>query len=499
MKKLSIRNFRGIGVVENLSVDRFNIFIGNNGVSKTSILEAINFAFSPNFLAGRIKHTDFNNGEDRPIDIEIELSNPIIAKLPDGYTTQEVPCNKISLNIKKRDRKAPGKAFSDMVTLNHILVPDIEKDEKGWKTKRKSGSYFEFTERSLSLSQISTDGLPRCFFYGKERDRQIQKGFNSSFSNVIEDLSWRFLKKMRKNKDDGEETDLLERIDELQNEIKKNSELEKNDFFIEFKRRKDLFNLENIDISLLDSGAPYDAAFLSLKANNIDIPVKQLGSGVEMIVSLLFLETMASFSKEKLLILIDEPELHLHPNIQKQLADYLLKLTQDGNGHQIFVTTHSPIFFKNCVGKNGVKAFINSKDILSKEVKIDELTLSNGLFPWSPSWGEINYFAYDYPTVEFHDELYGFIQNKENVFNESGMRDFFLKKGLNSIKTWKREKNNEVCATYEVPLPVFIRNKIHHPENKSMQNESYTHEEMIESIKEMITIIDSGKINAGNS
>lgn len=26
----------------------------------------------------------------------------------------------------------------------------------------------------------------------------------------------------------------------------------------------------------------------------------------------------------------------------------------------------------------------------------------------SPSWGEINYFAFDIPSIEFHNELYGF-------------------------------------------------------------------------------------------
>jgi AAA15 family ATPase/GTPase len=54
IKKLSIKNFRGIEDVNELKVDRFNIFIGNNGTSKTSILEAIHFCFSPNFLSGRI-------------------------------------------------------------------------------------------------------------------------------------------------------------------------------------------------------------------------------------------------------------------------------------------------------------------------------------------------------------------------------------------------------------------------------------------------------------
>ncbi len=39
-----------------------------------------------------------------------------------------------------------------------------------------------------------------------------------------------------------------------------------------------------------------------------------------------------------------------------------------------------------------------------------------------------------------------------------------------------------------VPLPTFIRNKIHHPENKTMRDESYTDEDLRNSIDNMIAI-----------
>lgn len=35
------------------------MIIGNNGTNKTNILEALNFALSPTYLANRIKPTDF--------------------------------------------------------------------------------------------------------------------------------------------------------------------------------------------------------------------------------------------------------------------------------------------------------------------------------------------------------------------------------------------------------------------------------------------------------
>ena len=205
-------------------------------------------------------------------------------------------------------------------------------------------------------------------------------------------------------------------------------------------------------------------------------------------VSLLFLETLASLSKEKLLILIDEPELHLHPRFQEKLADYLWNLSHGENGHQIFVTTHSPIFYKNSIGRLGVKTFITNKDEDSN-ITVSEMSLNNGLFPWSPSWGEINYFAYNYLTIEFHDELYGFIQENTKLHKEKEIDDYLESKGLVKNRAWTREKNGVAGNTYNCTLSVFIRNKIHHPENITMQAKEFTNKELAESIRLMSDIV----------
>ncbi|PNR90314.1 hypothetical protein HWHPT5561_09675 [Petrotoga sp. HWH.PT.55.6.1] len=58
IKSLKIKNFRGIQSIE-LNFTDLNMIIGNNGTNKTNILEALNFALSPAYLANRIKPTDF--------------------------------------------------------------------------------------------------------------------------------------------------------------------------------------------------------------------------------------------------------------------------------------------------------------------------------------------------------------------------------------------------------------------------------------------------------
>lgn len=484
--KITIKNFRGIEVVEDIAFDNFNIFIGNNGTCKTSILEVINYAFSPSFLSGKIKHTDFFNGNDIPIEVMVDLSSSITAKLPDGYAEQEVRCNKIDLKIKKRDRKTPGKAFSDIVTVEHVLVPDFPKSNSVWTVKRKNDSEFRFNERMLQMSSINSDDMPRSFYFGKERDRQLYKGFNTSFVTILEDLHWRYLKELRK---DGESDlgtkDVDALIADLENAVFSKVEINKYEAMREFNERRKRFLDDQISLSLIDGSAPFEGAFLSTSVGNLDLPIKQLGSGFEMIVSLLFLETLASLSREKLLILIDEPELHLHPMLQEKLAEYLLEISST---HQVFVTTHSPLFFKYCLGRAGVRPFMLTKE--NDKVIAREFSSTNNLFPWSPSWGEINYFAYGFPTIEFHDELYGYIQEQSQ---KSATKDFddYLCQGfsIKKDKQWTKEMNGTPTGPEGVTLQTFIRNKIHHPENKTMQNSDYTSDELRRSIDQMVEVV----------
>lgn len=336
--------------------------------------------------------------------------------------------------------------------------------------------------------------MPRSFFFNKERDRQTQKGFNSSFSTIIDDLNWRFSRSVRKESEEtGKPAEILGKIPLLTNEIAEKVGINKYEVFKEFNNRTKKFGLDEINLTILDSIAPYESAFLSSKKDVLDLPIKYLGSGIEMIVSLLFLETLATMSKEKLIILIDEPELHLHPRLQEQLADYLWQISSRKDGHQIFVTTHSPVFFKNCVGRSGVKTFVTNREEKTNKILINKMTFANRLFPWSPSWGEINYFAYKYPTIEFHDELYGYIQEKTKKHSEREIDEYFNQCGIKREKQWTREIKGTPQPTISVTLPVFVRNKIHHPENQTMKDILFTQEELKQSIEVLIDIVKNAK------
>jgi predicted ATP-dependent endonuclease of OLD family len=484
VKSVYIKNFRGIQE-QQFSLNDLSILIGNNGTGKTSVLEAIHFALSPYFISGRIKHTDFSNGSDEPIIFEIEFSAEFEAELPDGFTTQKVNCNKVRLEIKKRDKATPNKAFSDGFVTNHYVVPVQEKNsEKGWSVKRKNGSSYDFTERTLSLGNVQLKDFPRSFYFNKKREQQIKKGYNSSITSVFDDFNWRFLKGLRKEDSPEGEHNLITRKTVFENEIMSLvDEAVVKKSFQALNEKLKAFGIDETRLSIFDSSAPFDSAFISREIGTLNVSTNSLGSGVEMIISLLFLETLASLSKEQIIIFIDEPELHLHPQLQEAFVQYLHTLSSE---KQIILSTHSPFFYKNCLGKSNIELIVTKCD--DKKCIIDNSTELLKTFPWSPSWGEINYFAYNLPTLEFHNELYGYLQEQNQAFLQKDIEQYFVTKGISANTNWIRINKDGSQQTETVTAMTYIRNYIHHPENTN--NPPYTHDEINNSIEIMLGLIE---------
>ena len=183
--------------------------------------------------------------------------------------------------------------------------------------------------------------------------------------------------------------------------------------------------------------------------------------------------------------IIDEPEISMHPKRQIKILDYYKNLFKDENWvqtSQLFITTHSPYVLR-WINKETDCIFI-----FPWWKKVDNIRH----YLWNtPSLSVVNYIAYDLPSNELHDELYSYIQVKSSNYREEDLDNFLSDNGIDKNKQWIRENNWVVQGTYDVTLQTFIRNKIHHPENQSMQNITFTDGELKDSIEEMITFIDN--------
>ncbi len=109
---------------------------------------------------------------------------------------------------------------------------------------------------------------------------------------------------------------------------------------------------------------------------------------------------------------IDEPETFLHPKAQNKLLDSLEKISEKS---QVFIITHSPYLLKKHRKETHSLHVFSREDAFNKVEPRKILTLFGAS---SPTWSEINYYAFGVISVEFHNELYGFIQAKATVEDE---------------------------------------------------------------------------------
>lgn len=91
---------------------------------------------------------------------------------------------------------------------------------------------------------------------------------------------------------------------------------------------------------------------------------KNVGSGISYLISILIL-CLASEPCD--ILIIENPEIHLHPSAQSKVSEFLYFIAK--TGRQIFVETHSDHIF------NGVRAGIASGEVDSKLVSVNYFEL----------------------------------------------------------------------------------------------------------------------------
>ena len=90
---------------------------------------------------------------------------------------------------------------------------------------------------------------------------------------------------------------------------------------------------------------------------------------------------------------------------------------------------------------------------------------------------ETNYLAFGIASPDYHIELYGYLQSKENKHTVKSCDDYIFSHYLyDSVKHYKPSSNGK---THYQTLPTYIRNAIDHPS----PTKNYTQEELNCSIK----------------
>ena len=235
----------------------------------------------------------------------------------------------------------------------------------------------------------------------------------------------------------------------------------------------------------------------------LSIPLKNRGEGLQLKIKNAVFRLLTELQSKKqinTILAFEEPETYLHPSAQIEMYETIKALSEKSN-YQIIITTHSPFIVKE-LAQNGGLPIVVKREEQSLESKIS--TLDESVLPYI-SMNEIIYIAFEEPSVEYHQELFAFLQGGEQTVDQ--VDNMFEKE-----YDWFQVDNKGKIVTIEGSpivkkhsLPYCVRNQIDHPvvddtndekkHNAYITNRHFNEKELIRKSIKMIrnTIINNKK------
>ncbi|PEX05808.1 ATP-dependent endonuclease [Bacillus cereus] len=337
LSKLIIKNFRAIGSIPvEIELDDIVVLVGPNNVGKSSILRAYEVVMSDGSKKGDLTLDDFPNGEVNSDALpEIELHTVVYENLPGAKWVD----NSTGENLV-RERwvwNAPGKPKRNGYDTE---IQDWAEEGVPWGAANVANSRRPLPHKVDAFSDP------------EDQSKAIIK----LLSSIIDDRVKSF--RAQDNGEDGSLTEyqkLIEQvktiqstiIEESQEEIKRAedgiSELLKGvfpNYTVTFDARPEE-DLEK-NINLFKAGAK----LLMGPTDGYQSTIDRQGSGARRTLlwaALRYVSDTTSQNDRPHVLLLDEPELCLHPSAVREACKVLYDLPTSGNW-QVMVTTHSPLF-----------------------------------------------------------------------------------------------------------------------------------------------------------
>lgn len=241
-------------------------------------------------------------------------------------------------------------------------------------------------------------------------------------------------------------------------------------------RFKNAFNqfFDSLIFKKIDSSSA-DEKRIIFEKHNITIPLDSLSTGEKQIVFRGAYLLRNSNSLQNGIILVDEPELSMHPKWQAKILKYYRDLfTNNGiQSTQMIFSTHSEYVIR--------AALEDTNNVLVIILKDDSGTIvpfrTNDRVLPTLTASEVNYLAFDIASVDYHIALYGRLQLMEQKHRITAC-DAFIAQHQEYNPTIHERIDNSQYGNYTT-LPTYIRNAIDHPDS----GRQYTPEDLHRSIQ----------------
>ena len=350
--KIIIENFRSIKGPLEINLNQINALVGPNNVGKSNILLALKKIFATKWLSvGAFDEKDVYQGNpEKDIIISVELEDPIEYK--------EIKSDPSSVAIKTLIFK-----YTHYKIGPSAGEPRLEKSclDEGGKTpvvlskKPQTGEKHQY-KPIISIPQEVLEQIPVIFIdANRQLKDQLPKSKYSLLRQLLKDVNEDFnspqntieIERQNGSKKVIARKDFLNKLMERAITLLKTEEFSTIEESIKTNilHQLGLNPKEENDIDFYfappTSSDLYESLDLYIKENGFSSNATELGGGFQNVIVMAILKTFEEKKKKGAIFLIEEPELYLHPQMQRFLYKTLRNIGKD---NQIIYTTHSPHF-----------------------------------------------------------------------------------------------------------------------------------------------------------
>lgn len=307
IEQVTINKFRSIEQCK-ISVDTVNAIVGQNNSGKSATLRALNAFFNPSEEQNSFYEGKHNYSSKSKCKITIKFSN--------------IP-NSNSIN-----QFAFGDCIEAQLNYSHTTKSITYKYKKDGR----------FISAPTELMQNIKKNITFVYIPPNRNEEQLVWQEKSLMKQLIEE----FLKQETRNRDTitpnfTKATNFLEEnaLKKISKEIESCYSLRhKFQFSLNFDdQAKFLSFLSEIQIYINESGIKHN--------------LKDCGTGLQSLTIIAFHRVLAKIQHKNIVLGLEEPEINLHPQAQRELIKSIKLSSSDSDISQVMITTHSTVIIDN--------------------------------------------------------------------------------------------------------------------------------------------------------